>query len=671
MSAPRIKDAGFVQQHIEKMVLGGGLLIFAIAVFLFIIGNPFAVEVDRNTYDKPADAVDVLVRVDDRIETGLQETKPLPEITPPKFQEDFMAMMIRQFDLSEMVPGLGDPGATLAALTPDIPEPSRYALVYPPTPQEIEFVSGPDVLDKEFDEQLTREYFTMWGKDMQEPGDFTMFVASGEFDVWEWINRLKADPETSDDEAIKIPTGIWAQRFGIAGVALLREEFDPEQGRFTNRQIVEALPGQKRILPEFEAEPDTTQGIQLIMSLREAQLEITQPEMPWLEGFVQVTPPGGEEEGVGAGGYFQALNEENLGPAEKEILSLEQKIEQLRERQARQRERQNPDRPDRPRRERPNRGGNDAPPPGAGDFDAPRGPSSERRDPIERQITNLQERIERLRPKAMEEERNRQRLAELEQQREQERQRREALRAERDRDLIGSGQSIEGMAKIEGMNLQEGDTIRVWAADPTMEPGKTYRYKLLVAVINPLYAVPRLASDQLEENQQRAAIWPTEEEIDAMEWMGPIQVEPEYRFFFTGGGQSKADIDIYRRHKGVLRVQEFDGAPGDTIGTTMEVTDEFGQVEEIDMGLGAILVDVQIRRDALSNSTVYQMTYMDENGEIFERNHSLDKNSPVRKELRDEIEEGPEQVLRPKSDELPGEGGEFGPGFEPGFNDFR
>lgn len=650
MSAQRIKDASFIQQHIEKLILAAGVLVFAVAAFLFVIGNPFAIEVNRQTYTDPNEAVSVLVRGDEQLERGLQEPKPLPEVETPPFSADFIAMMQRPVDLERLVAGLGDPGLTTGAVYPDIPEPSRYALVYPPAPKNITHKFGTDVLDKEFDEKLAAALFKLWGKEPNEPGDFSMFIAAGEFDIWQWISRLKATP--TGDEEIKIPAGIWAQRFGIAGVALLREEWDPAAGRWTDRQIVVPIPGQKRVLPDDKAEAETNRAIAQLAALRDGQVELAQPELPWLTDFVQVTPPGDEGDGS-ADGLLQALDDKNLGKAEKEILKLEKKIQDLEERRAKRNERQ----------------GGDKGPAGApgGGFDAP-SPDAGRRDPIARQIESLRERIERLRPQALKEAENRQKLAEARRLREEERARRDALRDERDRALAGPGDDPLNIAGVPGMQLEEGSTLRVWAADPSMQPGKTYRYKLLVSVINPLYAVPRLAPDQLEENKQRAALLPTDAEIAAMPWIGPIKVEPKSRFFFTGGGESRANIDIYRRYDGELRIQEFSGAPGDKIGSILEIKNEFEQIEEIDMSVDAVLVDVEKRRDLLSNRTVYTLIYADSEGNIYERTDAFDKSSPAIKDLRQELKDGPDRVLRPDPEAQPGDGGPGG--FGPGFEDF-
>lgn len=654
MSAPRIKDASFVQLHIEKIILSAGVLIFAIGLFLFVLGNPFAIQLNNQTYETPGDAVNTLTLSDDRLERGLQEPKPIPEIELPDFRENFLAMMKERSDSELPLAALSDPGITLGGIYPDIPEPSRYALVYPPVPKDIKHVSDTDVLDKEFDVVATKKFFELWGKDLEEPGDFTMFIAAGEFDIYEWVTRLKAESEVEGD--IKIPAGIWAQRFGIAGVALLREEFDPQEARWTNRQIVHAMPNQYRMLPDVEAPIETNAALVEIAKLREGQIELAQPDLPWLDGFVQAIAPGDETQGVGVDGLLLALNAENLGPKEKEILKLEEKIKQLEARRAKQAERRNP-RPD----ARP-----DARPDNFDRSPAPRGDRPARKDPIQENIDNLRTKIERLRPTAEREKESRRKLAEEKRLREEERARREALRADRDRSVFGPGEDPLAAAGVAGMQLTEGSTLRVWAADPSMRPGKTYRYKLLVSVINPLYAVPRLAEDQLKDNRSRAALLPTDDEIEAMSWIGPIKVEPKSRFFFTSGGTS-ASIDIYRRHKGVLIHQDFKGSPGDSIGTIEAIEDEFGNIiEEIDMGVGAVLVDIERHRDPLSTgSTINSMIYMDAEGNIFERIESLDKNSPERKEASQELKDGPKNALRPAPGAAPGDG--FDRGFERGF----
>ncbi|MGB0766759.1 MAG: hypothetical protein ACPGYV_03510 [Phycisphaeraceae bacterium] len=353
-----------------------------------------------------------------------------------------------------------------------------------------------------------------------------------------------------------------------------------------------------------------------------------------------------DDAGQGVDGFLTAVDEESLGPAEKRTLQLQEKIEQLEARREARNQRQ----------------GGGSVGPGPGGFDAP----SERRDPLARQIERLREQIAKLSEQAQEEKENRERLATLRREREERRLAAQKLRGEREfPGLDGGGQF--GGTNIEGIELKEGTTVRVWAADPTMRPGKTYRYKLLVSVINPLYAVKRLEPDQLADNQAKAAIMPTEDEIEDLDWIGPVNVEPESRFFFTSARDNSAKVEIYRRVYGELRKQAVDAAPGDRIGGSMEVPnpDGFGPPRVIDMSVDADIIDVTRRREVLINKPVNAMIYMDQKGRLYERIDDNDKNSADRKKLNRELEDGPEWKLRPETEATPGD--RFDDGFGGGF----
>lgn len=646
MPSSHVKDASFLQQHIEKLILAIGVLVLAVAVFLFVIGKPFAIEINRQSYDNPKDAIEVLVRADDQIEAGLQNTKPLPPVETPDFGADFQKTLGRQPTLEPLASLVGTSGVAMSHLYPEPPEKARYALAFPPVPGNVTHKFGTDVLDKEFDAAITKQYFDLWGKTPDESGDFSMFVASGEFDLWQWVERLKADPAV--DGEIKIPTGIWAQRFGIAGAVLLRETWDPTINDWGQAAIVHPMPGQVRVLPSDKMQADRQLAMAQLAQLRDNQIELAQPALPWLIDFVQVAPPG-EEGDEAADTLLQGLGEQNLGKAEKEIIKLKKKIKELEKRRAKRSGQ------DTPTASAPGGFGLDAGPSEAPD------PSTDRRDSLTRRIEKLKDRIAQLEAEAQEEAATRKRLEEARRLREEERRRREALRDERDRALTGPNTDDPfDLAGVEGMQLKEGATLRVWAADPSMQPGKTYRYKLLVSVINPLYAVPRLAPDQLQANRHRAALLPTQAEIDELPWIGPVKVEPQSQFLFTAGRQGNARIEIYRRHEGQMRIQEFDGAPGDSIGSILKIQGRGGQLGEVDMRVGAVLIDIEKRRDLLSNRTVYAMIYMDAHGNISERLDSQDKSSPARKTLQAEIKNGPSQVLRPDPDARPET--DFGPG---------
>ena len=666
MSTTRVKDAGFLQKNIEKLLFAAGALILIITLLLFILGNPFKIEVGGTKVGTATEAVAKLEAADDSLKAGLNDTTPFEQVPPtPDFLIDYQAMLEQSVNSPQGVARLSKGGLTYQAINPDIPEPPRYAMVYPPAPKNVEYKFGTDVLDVEFNQQIADAYFELWGE-QREPADFSMIVVAGDFDIWEWVNRLKAE-DASPADGNKIPVGIWGNRFGIAATALLREEWDPGKGVWTNRVIVPALPGQARLLPTDPAPSSPVEALVKVQQLREAQADIARPEMPWVTGFIQIEAPGGDRVGDGAAGFDEfgrELDDAVLGPNEQKIKDLEEDIKELEEKRRAIEERNRPrddrpDRPDRPRRD----GGDDFGDPG--DFDAPPD-RSERRDPIQRQIDRLQEEIERRRPEAEKEREERTKQAELRRIREAEARRRLEEQRLKNPDAFIDPEFASGL-DFQGVELREGATVRVWAADPTMQPGKTYRYKLLVAAINPLYAVPRLESEQLAENKTRAAIFPTEKEIEAMPWISPIKVEPRARFFFTSGGESRAKIDIYRRHEGKLYGQGFDVSPGDPIGGVVTIKDKKDLFDpfDVNMSVGAVLIDIEARR-TVSGKTDYVMIYMDKDGTIYERSQTDDASDSAKRDLDKEVKDGPTWTLRP---ELPKEDrfDDFGGGGFDGF----
>ncbi len=687
MPTTRVKDAGFLQQNIEKLILGAGVLVLLAAFGLFVFGNPFSIEVGGKSFADAGEAVGVLKSKDSQLEGGLSNTSPLPDTPIPAFLDNYEAMIKQSVVSPGPIPRLVRSGLNWEAMYPNVPEPPRYAMVYPPAPQDIKHKFGTDVLDAEFNPTMVDQFRELMNKPNAgrggEPFDISMFIAAGDFDIWEWVNRLKGEQDTTTPKDNRIPIGIWAKRFGIAGVVLLREEWDDQSGVWTNRQIVKPLPGQKRVTPLDPAPTNPAEALVNVELLRQAQADIARPELPWLTDtngtFIQASPPGGEDLlGTGLGfDEFGIGGKEALGRAEQQIVDYEEKIRELEERRRlrdeKERGRERPDRPDRPApRPRPGGGGFDEGP----GFDGGPQPNQnpERSDPIQREIDSLQKKIEDLRPKAEKEREDRvKKQEELRLQEEARRAREEALRA-REGALPGFGDEFGAGLGFDGVQVEKGAKVRVWAADPTMMPGKTYRYKLLVAVINPLYAVPRLESEQLAENKARAAILPSEEEIDKMEWIGPVTVEPTARFFFTSGSETRAKVDIYRRHNGLLTKQSFDVAPGDPMGGTVTIKDKqnVNPPVDVDMGLGSVLIDITRRRDLAGNS-VLTMIYQDQAGNLYERSQALDANNPDRRVLDREISEGPKWELRPEIDKTQQQfqDGFGGPGFGPGgFNEF-
>lgn len=643
MPATRVKDAGFLELHIEKILLGVGLLILLGAVVIFFVGNPFKIVINDREYASSREAIDELILNDSRLESGLLNNNQLTVPPTPQFDAEIASMLDVKVDRSLAPARFAMPGLTDDAVDPEPVPPPRYAEATPPVPTNVKYKHGPDVLDT----QLNRpwdEFTELVGTDADagsEPVDLTMMIAAGDFEIWEWAKKLQDAAENGN--GVAIPAGIWSQRFGVAGVVILREEWSDELNDWTNRRFVEPLPNQSRLMPSDTVPnslEDLTLAMQTLQQLRESRESIARPDLPWLGSFEQAIPPGDAELDTALGVFDEFGQEQELGPAQKQIQQLEEKIQQLQERQRIQQEREaNNARPDRPiRQERP-----EARPDRRDDREP-------RADPIARQIERFQSQIEKLRERAEREQVEREKLL-------REREQRQALIAERERilgDARRNNQDLreqEEFGDIAGVPLKEGATVRVWAADLTMQPGKTYRYKLLVAAINPLYAVPRLAPEQLQQNVAKAALLPSQEDIDAMPWSEPITVEPEKQFYFVSGTESRGKVEVYRRVNGEVKKKAFDVAPGDVIGGVVSFTDERDILppQDIDMSVDAVLVDIINRPDPLGGNAT-TMVYMDDKGQLYERSQSSDFRSEDRAALEEELKTGTRYEFRPQRD---------------------
>lgn len=630
MALKRVKDAGFLQLHIEKLLLGAGVLVLLIAAVLFILGKPFGVTLAGRDHADPEVAIDVLNSQNRKLENGLMNKSPIPEQETPKFDVEIASMIERGLDTSEPTARVASFGVTPAHIDPMPPLRPRYATVTPPVPINIEYKFGTDVFDPDFNPDQE----ALWELKGDRSNDFTMFVAQGEFETAKWADRLEEGAESVDGG--KIPVGIWRRRFGIAGGALLRQEKDPVTGEWSETEIVAALPGQERYLPGDAAPDNIVEAVGLVARMRQVEIQaaIAQPELPWVTDFQQVVPPGADGDGEGLDGLGGFAVAGELGPNEQKVAKLQADIEKLREKQQLWQQRQRGGNPDNPRPRNPQ--------PDNDRSERPERP--ERRDPFVPRIERLQEQIERIRDKADDEREKREEEQRLEEERLRRLREREARKAalenERDARL-----NRPAFAQVDELNLEEGATLRVYAADPTMRPGMTYRYKLVVAAINPLYAMPALAPDQLAENQSKAALLPSAEEIEAMDWI-EVTTEPTIQYFYVSGTGSRGKVEVYRRVNGEMTQQSFDVSPGDVVGGVVDI-----EGQEADLNTGLILVDIEGRKNPLGGGNDSRMILVDESGNLVERFSSIDSKNADRRALKRELDEGPEKVLRGKEDD--------------------
>jgi hypothetical protein len=157
-------------------------------------------------------------------------------------------------------------------------------------------------------------------------------------------------------------------------------------------------------------------------------------------------------------------------------------------------------------------------------------------------------------------------------------------------------------------NVQMLANIEIIAHDDTVEPGKTYRYKLRYRLLNPIWRQPRIAPAELVGEFAISA--------PDSAWTDAVTMRPKVEFFLAGTpGNDTAPFDVFEWKDGQLKKRTLKAQPGDAIGET-----------------GWNLVDVRG-----SGAKAYALV-MDENGQVSRRNPGSDADNVRYQDLQDEVE---------------------------------
>jgi hypothetical protein len=209
-------------------------------------------------------------------------------------------------------------------------------------------------------------------------------------------------------------------------------------------------------------------------------------------------------------------------------------------------------------------------------------------------------------------------------------------------ELVEKGQQI--------VNVESDDKDpAVWFHDDSVEPGKTYRYRMRLKLWN-RYVGKRSA---LEDPSQAART------VLVGEWSlpsDPITVAPKRHFFVTGqnyGDTPVAQVDVFAWYAGRWYRQRFDVREGDAIGELREirVAPGLGSTRRtaIDFATGAIVLDLRTgepvwyRRDLENGEFAYSqdksvvLVYLDPaDQQVKERIDRVDRGDPLYRRLKEE-----------------------------------
>jgi len=110
-----------------------------------------------------------------------------------------------------------------------------------------------------------------------------------------------------------------------------------------------------------------------------------------------------------------------------------------------------------------------------------------------------------------------------------------------------------------------------WAHDDSREPGKTYRYRARILILNPLYQSSKVAADPADE---KVLALPTKPDEGWSEWSQPVTTDLRERFFVArvpgmfGKPRTYAVVRLYRFQAGKWAMEEVNVAAGDPLGST-------------------------------------------------------------------------------------------------------
>ena len=192
----------------------------------------------------------------------------------------------------------------------------------------------------------------------------------------------------------------------------------------------------------------------------------------------------------------------------------------------------------------------------------------------------------------------------------------------------------------------------VWLHDDSVEPGKTYRFRMRVKLWN-RYVGKRenLANDEDAEKTVLVGGWSLASD--------PITVAPKTHFFVRSryyGDAPAATVDVFTWYAGEWYQESFNVRVGDIIGDVREVKtfeeDEEGKAirRAIDFSTGAIVLNLQLDEEiwfrraydngefSYSEARANKLTYLDPaDGQVKQKSDRVDREDPRYKELKEEV----------------------------------
>lgn len=192
---------------------------------------------------------------------------------------------------------------------------------------------------------------------------------------------------------------------------------------------------------------------------------------------------------------------------------------------------------------------------------------------------------------------------------------------------------LANAAKNVGVNRM-GTGTTIWAHDITARAGMTYRYRVYVAVQNPLFHRTQLHPDQRKEFFNKLSLY-----SEPSPWSASVTIDQEMYYFMVAAnsGNQSATVEVWRIFNGSWRPQEFVVQAGDAIGKVVNMNAGPAPFP-VDYRLNALAVDVDLTaaKAGLNTTTARLLVLPGASDRIVARVMEDDRDDAVRARLRAE-----------------------------------
>ncbi|MDX9911520.1 MAG: hypothetical protein RBS39_06795 [Phycisphaerales bacterium] len=536
----KLKGINPLEQHVEKIVLGGVSIVLVGVLALQFVTSP-TIKVGTRELP-PKNAFDPAKQAAAALETQLaSEAFEPPEGATGESIAQAIKRRISTSGRAESMASLGQ-APKFGAVDVGAATGLRFAAVAAPAPGSV-VASG---YRATVDPRVPREVEGLAALlPAQQPFDMGVISVETSFDGTALRSLMERDPDGESGPLSPLPRSWWEGGFEVLAVEMERQLLGAD-GSWGPSEAVAPMPGQVRPLSELRAGLSDGEAVTLT-NVRQAvsvaagsRAEVLSPRFyatiagpkwaPPSELVMTGTDPGADE----------------VSRLKRQLASIDRDIEQ--KQKALENVGQDPGR----QGERPGRegGGGGGPRPGER---GPRQPTEQQPNRDEARRQAIQNQIDR-------------------------------LQKQRD-DLVvqlrGLGETVDGEGAAEGglrpVELDAGpildrDSIAVWSHDLRAEAGATYRYRVRLVMNNPLFG----RATALADDQQKLAEAPTVEGAWSA-WGDPVSLDPEQFYFISSAnagdllGGPRASAEVFKFYYGYYRRGTTPLEPGDPIRSEIRI----------------------------------------------------------------------------------------------------